>query len=164
MPTVLELCADLPERGLAEGEILLREGDTSKGELYFLAEGSLEVIKGDDVSINTITEPGSVVGEISVLLGIAYSASVRALEPTRCRVAAEGERFLREHPEATFAVARLLARRLHMATTYLADIKRQYEGHDASLAMVDQVLETIVHHYEEDDCEPGSERGGEPDY
>ena len=44
----------------------------------------------------------------------------------------------------------------------LADIKRQYEGHDASLAMVDEVLETFVHHQEEDDVEPGSDREREP--
>ena len=56
-----------------------------------------------------------------------------------CFVASDGEAFLREHPEATLAVTRLLARRLYMATTYLADLKRQYERHDASLAMVDQV-------------------------
>jgi hypothetical protein len=60
------------------------------------------------------------------------------------------------------AVARLVAQRLHMATTYLADIKRQYAGHDASLAMVDQVLETFLHHNTEELDEPGSEREREP--
>ncbi|MDG2306634.1 MAG: cyclic nucleotide-binding domain-containing protein [Candidatus Binatia bacterium] len=166
MPIVLDLCAGLPERQLAPGEVLLKEGDSTKKELFILAEGCLEVVKGEEISITMITEPGSAIGEISVLLGIPFSASVRAVEPTRCFVAADGEAFLHAHPEATFAVAKLLARRLHLATTYLADIKRQYEDHDASLAMVDQVLETFVHHHEDEnqDVEPGSDREREPNY
>lgn len=162
MKSVLDLCHDLPVRHLEANELLVREGDRSKKELYVLAEGALEVVKGDDVSITTVTEPGSVIGEISVLLGIPFSASVRAIEPSRCYVATDGEAFLRDQSTVTLAVARLLARRLNMATTYLADIKRQYEGHDASLAMVDEVLETFVHHQEEDDVEPGSDREREP--
>lgn len=165
MASILDLCADLPERALAQGEVLLREGDATRKELFILIEGSLEVVKGDDVSITVIAEPGAVVGEISVLLGIPFSASVRATEPTRCFVAADGEAFLRAHPETTIVVARLLARRLNMATTYLADIKRQFEGHDASLAMLDQVLETFLHHTEDDDeVSPGSDREREPNY
>jgi len=164
VPSILELCKSLPERELREGEVLLREGDTSSKELFILIEGGLEVMKGEDVSITVITEPGAVVGEMSILLGIPFSASVRATEPTRCFVAADGEAFLREHPETTLIVARLLARRLHMATTYLADIKRQYEGADASLAMLDQVLETFLHHHEDDEIEPGSDREREPNY
>ncbi len=164
MATVLQLCTGLPERRLNTGEILLREGDTTRRELFVLAEGALEVVKGADVSITTIREPGAVVGEISVLLGIPFSASVRAIEPTRCFVASDGEVFLRQHPAATFAVAKLLARRLHLATTYLADIKRQYAEQDASLAMVDQVLETFLHHTDDDDIEPGSDREREPNY
>lgn len=162
MATVLELCRGLPERKLEEGEVLLREGDPTKRELFVLIDGALEVVKGDDVSITVITEPGAVVGEMSILLGVPFSASVRAAEATRCYVASDGEGFLSEHPETALAVARLLARRLHMATTFLADIKRQYEGEDASLAMLDRVLETFLHHNEDDPDDPGSDREREP--
>lgn len=164
MPTVLELCRDLPERKLKEGEVLLKEGDPTKRELFVLIEGALEVVKGDDVSITVITEPGAMVGEMSILLGVPFSASVRAAEATRCFVASDGEAFLQAHPETAITVARLLARRLHMATTFLADIKRQYEGEDASLAMLDQVLETFVHHHEDEPDDPGSDREREPNY
>lgn len=158
------MCAGLPERELEKGEILLKEGGRSKNELFVLIEGSLEVLKGEDVSVNVISEPGAVIGEMSILLGVPFSASVRACERTRCYVAADGSAFLRDHPETALAIARLLARRLHMATAYLADIKRQFEGADASLAMLDQVLETFLHHNEDDEIEPGSDREREPNY
>ncbi len=162
MAGVLEICAELPERTFAPGEILVREGVPSSHEIYILASGALEVVKDGDVSISTLTDPGAVVGEMSLLLGVPHTASVRALEPSRCLVAADGNAFLRENPAFVLAVARLLARRLMLATTYLADIKRQYEGADASLAMLDQVLETFLHHPHDDDCEPGSDREREP--
>ena len=41
-------------------------------------------------------------------------------------------------------VAQLLAHRLNAATTYLADIKRQYADHDNHLSMVGDVLESLV--------------------
>ncbi len=164
MPIDLAFCAGLPERELSLGELLVREGESTEGRLFFLSMGSLEVIKGDDVSVAVLTEPGSVVGEISVLLGTTYTASVRALEPSRCFVADDGEAFLHSHPEASLAVSRLLARRLYMATTYLADIKRQYADHDASLAMVDEVLETFVHHQDDEVADVGSDREREPNY
>ena len=164
MQNLLDLCEGLPERHFQPGDWVLREGDRSEKELFFLRRGVLEVIKGEDVSISVLSEPGTMVGEMSVLLGVPISASVRAIEETACFVAADGEEFFREHPTAMLAVARLVAQRLHMATTYLADIKRQYEGHDASLAMVDQVLETFLHHNTEELDEPGSEREREPNY
>lgn len=160
----LDFCAGLPERRVAEGEWLVREGEASEGKLFFLAEGSLEVVKGDDVSITILSEPGSVVGEVSVLLDSAHSASVRALEPSRCFVAQEGLAFLSETPPAALLVARLLAGRLNLVTTYLADIKRQYAEHDASLEMVDEVLDSLVHHHDAGEFEPGSDREREPNY
>ena len=162
MQNLLELCEGLPERHFQPGDWVLREGDRSEKELFFLQRGVLEVIKGEDVSVSVLSEPGTMVGEMSVLLDVPISASVRAVEGTVCFVASDGEEFFRAHPTAMLAVARLVAQRLHMATTYLADIKRQYEGHDASLAMVDQVLETFLHHNTEELDEPGSEREREP--
>ncbi len=162
MQNLLDLCEGLPERHFQPGDWLLREGDRSEKKLFFLQRGALEVIKGEDVRISVLSEPGTMVGEMSVLLKVPISASVRAVEETVCFVAADGEEFFRAYPAAMLAVARLLAQRLHMATTYLADIKRQYEGHDASLAMVDQVLETFLHHHAEEFEEPGSEREREP--
>lgn len=164
MPDVLELCTALPERRFAPGECLMDQGTPSRGVLFVLAEGSVEVLKGD-VQVATVSQPGAFFGEIALFLGIDHTATVRALEPTRCYVAADGQAFLASSPALTLAVGRLLARRLYHATTYLADLKRQFEGHDASLSMVDEVLDTLVHHQDvEHDVDPGSDREREPNY
>jgi CRP/FNR family transcriptional regulator, cyclic AMP receptor protein len=162
MPDVLDLCTDLPERRFAPGECLLEQGDPPVGVLYVLVEGSVEVLKGD-VQVTIVSQPGAFFGEIALFLDIAHTATVRALEPTRCYVAVDGQAFLASSPALTLAVGRLLARRLYLATTYLADLKRQFEDQATSLSMVDEVLETLVHH-QDLDADPGSDREREPNY
>jgi CRP-like cAMP-binding protein len=159
MATVLEICKALPLRSIAVGETLMAEGATD-GVLYVLVEGAVEIVKGD-VQINTVTDPGAIFGEVSVLLGIPHMATVKALEPSVVHVASDPVEFLRSNPEIALAVAALLAKRLHFVTTYLIDLKRQFETHEGHLSMVDEVLESLVHH-QEPQTEPGSDRHPDP--
>ena len=41
-------------------------------------------------------------------------------------------------------IARMLAQRLNVATTYLADLKQQYAGHGNHLAMVGELLQSMI--------------------
>ena len=63
-------------RNVATGTEVLHEGGRT-GHLFLLIEGRLEVVKGDTV-VATMTEPGAVVGEMSVLLDTPHTATVRA--------------------------------------------------------------------------------------
>ena len=81
MRTILSFCQDLPEAIFGPGEVLLAEGKKEE-LLYILIEGELEVLKGD-FQINTVSEPGAIFGEISVLLDLPHMATVKALTPTR---------------------------------------------------------------------------------
>jgi hypothetical protein len=56
----------------------------------------------------------------------------------------DAESFLKSHPEIAFSLSRLLAERLNAATTYLVDLKRQFEGQGNHLGMVGEVLETLI--------------------
>ena len=91
------------------------------------------------------SEPGNVFGEMSVLLGSAHHATVRALKPSSFAVIENPREFLAASAEVTFHVAKLLAARLNSLNQYLVDVKQQYEGHD-HIGMVDDVLETLMHH------------------
>jgi hypothetical protein len=51
---------------------------------------------------------------------------------------------LQSHRELSYHVSRILARRLTDATSYLADIKRQFADRADHLGMVDQVLDALV--------------------
>jgi CRP/FNR family cyclic AMP-dependent transcriptional regulator len=43
-------------------------------------------------------------------------------------------------------VARILSRRVQLVTGYLVDLERQFADRDDHLAMVDEVLESLVPH------------------
>lgn len=141
--TVLELCDDLERVEFSRGESLLQAGARS-GNLYILVSGQLEVAQGETV-ITRLSAPGSIVGEISVLLDLPHQADVRAATDVVCRVTRGGRDFLSSRPELALLVAELLARRLKGMLGYLADLKAQYSHHDDHLGMVDEVLLNLAH-------------------
>jgi CRP-like cAMP-binding protein len=155
MRTILSFCQELPEATFGPGEILFSEGGRT-GILYILIEGEVEVLKGD-FQITTLSEPGAIFGEISVLLDIPHTATVKALTTSRAYVVQQAGEFLQSQPDITYQLARLLAQRLYGVTTYLVDLKSQFEDQENHLGMVDVVLETLVHQQDEE-CTPGSDR------
>jgi len=159
MASILDKCASLPRKHFAPGTVLLAEGETS-GRLYILAEGSVEVLRGD-TQVAVIGEVGSVFGEMSVLLNRPHTATVRATSPVGVFVFEDAESFLKSNPEIAFFVGKLLAERLNAATTYLVDLKRQFEGQGNHLGMVGEVLETLIHQQHED-FTLGPEREADP--
>ena len=148
MPTILEYCKDLPQQSYAAGDVLLQEGKRS-GVLYVLIEGQVEILKRD-VQINVVSDGGAIFGEISVLLNVPHMATVRTTQPSRLHVVEKARRFLEIHPDVAFQVAKLLGQRLRLVTTYLVDLKKQFEQHDDHLGIVDEVLESLIHHQGED--------------
>ncbi len=143
MKSILEHCAEQPLETREAGANLIEEG-AQTGCLYVLVEGKAGVLKGE-TCIATVTQPGSVFGEISLLLGLPHTATVQCLTACRFHVIPDGLAFLQAHPEVTLQVSRLLAQRLQSMTRYLVDLKAQYEDRSDHLGMVDEVLESLVH-------------------
>lgn len=142
MVKLLQLVADCPRRGVAPGDPVLEQWQVS-APMMVLIEGEVEILR-DSIHVATVSEPGSVFGEMAALLGTACTATVRALKTSTFAVVENPEEFLRVTPVATLHVARMLAQRLDTLNRYLVDVKAQYEGHD-HLGMVDEVLETLMH-------------------
>jgi CRP-like cAMP-binding protein len=160
MRRLLEFCpSDMPQRRAAAGDILLEEGQRA-GVLLILVEGAVEIVKGD-YQIDLIAEPGAVFGEMSVLLDTPHTATVRATADSLFYVAENPLAFLSSHPEVALALSKLLAKRVHAMTTYLVDLKRQFEGRGDHLGIIDEVLDTLMHAQDEEH-EPGSERDPDP--
>jgi CRP-like cAMP-binding protein len=161
MHEILQVCQGcLPERTFGAGEVIIAEG-TPAGMLFILAEGAVEVLKGD-VQVNTVEDPGAVFGEISVLLETTHTATVKTTAPSRFYVVDKPSDFLHATPGVALGVARLLAKRLYAMTTYLADLKRQFEDHGNHLGMVDEVLDALSH-AQHPTHTPGSDREPDPD-
>ncbi len=155
MGSVLDLCHGLPEQRFGSGEVLLAEGGGDK-RLYVLVEGEVEVLKGE-TPINTQAEPGAIFGELAILLDCTHTATVRAVAPSRAYVIEDPAAFLSAHPDFALLLARLLARKLNSITTYLVDLKNQFQDQQDHLGMVDEVLETLIHQPVEE-LVPGSDR------
>lgn len=141
------------------GEVILTEGGSS-GHLYVLMDGKLEVLKGDTV-VAAIAEPGAVFGEMSVLLHQPHTATVRASADSTIYEFEDAASFLIQEPAVALLLARMLAQRLNVANTYLADLKRQYAGYGTHLAMVGDVLQSMIN-LPPLEVEPGSDRQSDP--
>jgi CRP-like cAMP-binding protein len=160
MDDLLRLAATLPEVEFDTGDVIVEEGSPN-GSLWVLVEGKLSVTKGG-AAISTVTRPGSVIGELSVLLGSAPTATVTASVPSRLREADDGRAFLFSNEEITRIVAVGLATRLNLVTSYLADLKQQY-GDAPGLAMVPAVLQRLAER-QAPAAISGSKRDPQPEY
>ena len=126
MASILDKCAGVPRKDFAPGTVLLSEGETS-GRLYILAEGSVEVLRGD-TQVAVIGDAGSVFGEMSVLLNRPHTATVRARSPV-VRVRVRRRRELpqvksRDRVSARQAARRAPQRRDHLSRRLEAAIRR----------------------------------------
>jgi CRP/FNR family cyclic AMP-dependent transcriptional regulator len=160
MDDLLNLSAELCEVEFEPGDIVVQEGVQS-GAIWVLVSGALSIRKGD-VALNTVSRPGAVIGEMSVLLDVPHSVTVEATERSRLRHAPDGEGFLLANRAVMRLVAVGLADRLNFVTTYLADLKDQY-GDAPGLAMVPKVLQRLAAH-QPPEARTGSARDPDPEY
>ena len=159
MREILEYCIGGIRQDVSAGTLVVQEGGRT-GHLYVLIEGRLEVIKGDTI-VASITEPGAVLGEMSVLLDQPHTATVRAAADSTIYEINDAASFLRQQPAVAILIARMLAQRLNAANTYLADIKRQYAGHGNHLSMVGDLLQSMIN-LAPTQVLPGSDRKSDP--
>jgi CRP-like cAMP-binding protein len=158
---LLTQCADLPQRTVPTGSLVIEQGAPG-GAVLILVDGSVAVER-DGARLAVLDTPGALLGEMSTVLDRPSSATVRALTDVTLLEAADGAAFLTEHPEALLEVARTLATRLDNLTGHLVDVKRQYAGTDSHLGMLDDVLSTLMHDQTRQ-VSPGSARLPDPDY
>jgi CRP/FNR family transcriptional regulator, cyclic AMP receptor protein len=159
MRAILDHCSGAVQRQVPAGTFLIHEGGKT-GHLFILIEGRLEVIKGDAV-VAILSEPGAVLGEMSVLLDQPHTATVRAASDSLVYELDDAAAFLREQPEVSLLLARLLAQRLNVATTYLADLMHQYADHGTHLSMVGEILQSMIN-LPPMQVAPGSDRQSDP--
>lgn len=141
-PNILDAARAYPEITFAAGEVLIREG-TATPPIFVLLSGTVSVYRGD-IRVSRTSLEGALFGEMSVLLDIPSTATVIADTPVRAARIEDSAAFLAGHPEAALHSAKLLAQRLYDATTYLADLKRQFMDEESHLGMVDRILGSLL--------------------
>ena len=161
MTDLLALAQDRPVASYAAGAVLIEEG-AEPGPILLLVSGSVAVERAG-VAFARIDAPGAVFGEMSVVLRRPATATVRAVDDVEVRVIEDPETFLLEQPGAALSVLRTTAERLDGLTQYLVDVKDQFAGQSGHLGMVDQILDTLVHH-QAPPARTGSARDPEGDH
>lgn len=142
MADILEYCQGLKQVSFKPGAVMLPEGERF-GRLYVLVEGQVEVIR-ERTQVTHVDEPGSIFGEMAVLLDMAHSATVRALSTVTAYEIPDALTFLDTRPEFSLHIATMLARRLYYTTSYLVDLQQQAAGKRQDLDLVDQILASLV--------------------
>jgi CRP-like cAMP-binding protein len=139
---LLTLTYQQPTRSLAKGEVLIREGDPG-GDLYVLESGKLAVERGG-VPLAEIATQGALVGEMSVLLGTANTATVRATGPATVRVVKDALAYLERQPLVALRVAMLLSQRLDKTSALLVEMAGEHKGEPRQQGMLDRLMRALV--------------------
>ena len=134
--TFQKILAAVPISTYGPGEMVIAAGATT-GKLLILRQGVVEVVR-DGTQIARVSEPGSVFGELAVLLDKPHTADVRALERSEFGVA-EAATLLASDPAATLYIAAILAARLDAANVALIEVKRQLELGEPRVAIARRV-------------------------
>ena len=105
---------DVRIRTFRPGEVIFRQGDPARGEVYLVHEGTVEVrsrVDGEEGFLR-ILRHGDLLGEVAFFREGAHSATAVALELVLLLVipADRLERIVRTNPELAIALIRQLAR------------------------------------------------------
>ncbi|MDR3471632.1 MAG: cyclic nucleotide-binding domain-containing protein [Devosia sp.] len=104
------------------GAVIIAEGG-KLNTMFVLRSGELEVVR-DDIVITTIRQPGTIFGEMAVLLDSPHTATVRAVVPVEVFVIPDAVHVLEQRPHLLLQIARLLAKRVANTTAALVAAER----------------------------------------
>ena len=110
------------------GYVLIPQGD-KLGKLFVLREGEVQ-IERDGTYISSTGQPGSIFGEMSLLLEKPHTATVAAVSEVECYVIEDALRVLEAHPAWTLQIARLLAQRVNSTTAALMEARPGRDDED----------------------------------
>ena len=122
MSTILKLCQGVAVRTIDPGTVLFAEGKRDQA-LCILVDGEFEILK-DEFQVNTVSEPGAVFGEMSILLNTPHTATVRARTACRVHMIEDGDAFLRSNKDMAYDLLKIVAGRLQGVTTHLTNLNR----------------------------------------
>ncbi|MEQ1768292.1 MAG: cyclic nucleotide-binding domain-containing protein, partial [Devosia sp.] len=142
MPSIIDLTAAEPINVLAPGETLVAEG-ASGGTLYVLISGTLSVER-DGVKLATLTQPGTLIGEMSVLLGTPASANVRADSEARVRIIADAAKVLATDAHLATKVAATLASRLDATSALLVALSAEHTGKPHEEGLLSRIFHALT--------------------
>ncbi|MCH7618866.1 MAG: cyclic nucleotide-binding domain-containing protein [Candidatus Marinimicrobia bacterium] len=120
------------EKDFHEGEVICNEGDAGD-YIYILKKGKLGVYKDDNL-VSEYEKPGTILGEMSIILGEERTATIKALSPSTVSVIRITLRDLvRNFPAFTVKILEVLASRLKDTTDVLTDTLVEHNIEDEDI-------------------------------
>ena len=145
MEHLLDYCSGCPVVSFDRGETILEE-NRKDGALYVLREGVVAVRKRG-VEINRLSSPGSIFGEVGILLAQPHGATVEAVGPSKLHRIDDGAGFFAENPSAVLLVARVLARRLRNVTDELVEFREMIDADEDTAEKFGSVIKALSGHH-----------------
>lgn len=142
MTSLAAFAVSLPLETLAPGTHLTTEG-TRSGQLYILESGTLSVMR-EGIGLATLDEPGAIIGEMAVLLGIPHSATVIAKTEAKVRVVADAIGALSQNAEFALHLATIACARLNATSALLVELKSQAAGKAREQALMSRILMALA--------------------
>ena len=118
--------AALKSKFYPKGSELARQGGRSNS-LFVIRQGLVEIVR-DGLLIQQLRLPGTILGEMSILLDRPHSATVRAATDVEVFEIADALTMLESHPKWLMQIARLLAHHLDSTTSQLLSLKQRPES------------------------------------
>ena len=107
------------EKDFQTGDTVCRQGDSGE-YIYILKKGSLGVYKNDNL-VSQYQTPGTILGEMSIILGEERTATIKALSPSTVSVIRISLiDMVRNFPSFTVKILQVLAERLRDTTEELS--------------------------------------------
>lgn len=161
MIDIIDLTSSVPDTNVADGTFVIVEGERT-GALYVLVDGELEVRRRGR-GVVRLGEPGTIVGELGLLLDTVASSDVVAVGACVVRRLEDADRMFVENPAFARHLATLLAQRLWQVSSYLADLQDQYADESGTRGLVPTVLSELLGSHRPP-ADPGSDRERESPY
>jgi len=116
---IAAITAVAQEHAYDPGQIIVTQGTPGQA-FYTVLSGRVEIIR-DNSSLGTFG-PGDFFGEMSLLDQAPRSATIRAIEPTRCLMLSSWDfkAVLESHPSIAVKLLEVLSRRLRVADERLS--------------------------------------------
>ncbi len=138
---ILEKLAGFPILVFERGDVVLAQGSAT-GRLLFLKQGMVDIVM-EEVFLTRVLEPGSVFGDVALLLDQAHTADVLAVQPSSFYVVEHAEAFLRSEPLAALYVATVLAGRLNAVNHLLVEARNRAAEAGARRGFVTDLVERM---------------------
>jgi CRP-like cAMP-binding protein len=146
MREILSFCSSEKSTIVPDQTIIIEE-NTKTGAIFILIEGKIEIIKnGAPVAI--LSEPGTIIGEISLLQDCPHTATCRSLGKVKMYSIMNGKEFLLNNVNIFWLISRDLANKLQLTTSCLASFSSDIQNYskfelNRQLDFVEEVIGSV---------------------